>query len=273
MNEQTPPRGMRLAWMVGASLLALVVARNTSQAYDTYSGGSDGGCIDCHGDFRGSTSPKGTIFPSGQNHEMHRASTSMATACALCHSSPSRTPVFTGSSDGTANNLGLGCSGCHVGPGLRKHHVINGTTICYPCHDPSETSDPENVKPPYYGTVDTKVKNPGNTDRVANTNENWSVGDFLGLDNDGNNLYDAADFAITPYLLFSPAREGNNVRITWITAGGRRDTLQVSDHVNGTYTNLSPALSIPGTGRVTTNYVQVNGAMNATRFYRLYYTP
>ena len=61
----------------------------------------------------------------------------------------------------------------------------------------------ENVPPPYYGTVDTKVKNPGNTVLVANTNENWSIGDFLGLDNDGNNLYDAADFAITPYQVLS----------------------------------------------------------------------
>jgi hypothetical protein len=273
MNKRHSTSANRLALMIAASLLALAVARNTAQAYETYSGGSSGGCIDCHGDFRGSTSPRGTVFPLGQNHEMHRDSASMGTSCDLCHTSPDRTPVFLGSSNGTANNSGLGCTGCHVGPGLRKHHNINGTTVCYDCHDPSETSDPENVPPPYYGTVDTKVNNPGNTVPVANTNENWSIGDFIGLDNDGNNLYDAADFAITPYRISSAAREGNNIRITWITAGGRKDTVQVSGNVSGAYSDLSPVLTIPGIGQVTTNYLQVNGATNATQFYRLHYTP
>jgi hypothetical protein len=263
----TPSPVRRFAARIGASLFALAAACNTTQAYQDYSG-----CASCHGDFRGPTSPKGTIFPSGQNHEMHRASTSMATACDLCHTGTSRTPVFIGSSNGTTHNQGLGCTGCHVGPGLREHHNINGITECYDCHT-YETPVPESVFPPYYGTVDTKVNNPGNVDPVANTNENWSVGGFIGLDNDGNNLYDAADFAITPYRISSAAKEGTNIRITWITAGGRKDTVQVSDKVGGTYSNLSPALAIPGIGRVTTNYLQVNGATNATRFYRLHYTP
>jgi hypothetical protein len=267
MTGRTPSPLKRLAAPIGASLLALVATCNTSQAYEDYSG-----CASCHGDFRGSTSPRGTIFPSDNNHEMHRASTSMATACNLCHSGSSRTPVYIGSSDGTANNQGLGCVGCHVGPGLREHHNIKGVTGCYDCHTP-ETPVPENVPPPYYGTVDTKVNNPGNTVSVANTNENWSIGDFLGLDNDGNNLYDVADFAITPYRISSAAKEGNNIRITWITAGGRADSVQVSDIAGGTYSNLSPVFFIPGIGRVTTNYLQVNGATNTAQFYRLHYTP
>jgi hypothetical protein len=256
--------------MIGASLLALGADCNTSLAYDTYSAGCK--ATGCHGDFRGPTSPKGTVFPSSQNHEMHRASGSMATACNLCHTGSSRTPVYTGSSNGTANNPGLGCSGCHVGPGLREHHFNNGVTECYDCHT-YETPDPENVSPPYYGTADTKVKNPGNTVRAANTNENWSVGDFLGLDNDGNNLYDAADFAVSPYRILSATKEGKNVRITWLTAGGRKDVVQASAKAGGSYSNLSSALSIPGTGVVTTNYLELNGATNASRFYRLKYTP
>ena len=264
MNKRAPKITSRLILLIGASLLALAVSRNIGQAYDDYSG-----CANCHGSFLGSSSPKGTVFPSNSNHYMHTNSASMATACTLCHMTPGEVPVYTWQSGGTAHNPGLGCSGCHVGPGLRKHHNINGTTECYDCHDPNETSDPESVFPPYYGTVDTKVNNPGNVVPVANTNENWSIGDFLGLDNDGNNLYDAADFAITPFRISSAAREGNNIRITWITAGGRTNTVQVSDNVGGTYSNLSPALAIPGIGQVTTNYLQVNGASSAARFYRL----
>lgn len=267
MNKRTSTTAYRLTLILGAGLLALAVACNTAQAYSDYSG-----CSPCHGAFSGSTSPKGTVFPSNSNHEMHRASTSMNTACTLCHMTPGSLPVYTYQSGGTAHNTGLGCSGCHVGAGLRKHHNINGVTECYNCHDSTEVSDPENVPPPYYGTVDTKVNNPGNTVPVANTNENWSIGSFLGLDNDGNNLYDARDPAITPYRVSRAVKEGNNVRITWITAGGRTDRLQVSDKLGG-FSNLSPVLSIPGIGQITTNYLQVNGATNTTRFYRLLITP
>lgn len=258
----------RLGVFAGASLLIAALC-NTAQAYPDYSG-----CAGCHGDFRvSSTSPKGTVFPSGSNHEMHRATSSMATTCNLCHSGSSRTPVYTGSSNGTAGNQGLGCTGCHVASGLRAHHDANGITECYECHTP-ETPPAENVKPPYYGTLDTKVQNPANDVRAANTNENWSVGDFLGLDNDGNNLYDAADFSCGPYKILSVKAEGNNLRVTWQTAGGRRDVVQVSGKIAGNYTNLSSPLAIPGTGIVTTNYLELGGATNRpARFYRLKYTP
>jgi hypothetical protein len=269
MNKRISTTTSRLTCMIAAGLLALGAACNTSQAYETYSDG----CNACHGDFRGATSPKGTVFPSSQNHEMHRASTSMASACNLCHTGASRTPVYIGSSTGTANNQGLGCSGCHVGPGLREHHNNNGITVCYDCHT-YETPVPENVSPPYYGTADTKVKNPGNTLLAANTNENWSVGDFLGLDNDGNNLYDAADLAITPYRFLSVKPEGNNIRVAWQTAGGRKDAIQASGVVNGLYSNVSSAITIPGLGVVTTNYVDIGALTNRPRrFYRVTFVP
>ena len=258
-NKLPQPRAL------GLTLIMLLpgVACHCAFGYADYSG-----CKTCHGDFLGSTSPKGTVFPSSQNHEMHRASTSMATACNLCHTGASRVPVYTGSSNGTANNAGLGCSGCHVGSGLRAHHVINGVIECLDCH-PAEVPPAENVKPPYYGTADTKVNNPGNPVRVANTNENWSIGDFLGLDNDGNNLYDLADYAVGPTPLLTAAREGNHVRVTWQTAGGRTETLQAAGKPDGPFTNVSPALQISGVGLVTTNYLEVGGATNGSRFYRL----
>jgi len=248
------------------AVLAIVLAAGFSQSAFGYADYS--GCKACHGDFRGPTSPKGTTFPSGQNHEMHRASTSMATACNLCHSGSSRLPVYTGSSNGTANNPGLGCTGCHVASGLRAHHVINGVIECLDCHS-AEVPPPENVSPPYYGTADTRVKNPGNPVQVANTNENWSIGNFLGLDNDGNNLYDLADYAVGPIPRLGAVREGANVRITWQTAGGRTETLQGAGSPSGPFTNVSPALVIPGVGLVTTNFLHIGGGTNGSRFYRL----
>ena len=254
----------RTAILAISSLLLAILGTQPSQAYEDY-----GGCATCHGDFRGSTSTKGTVFPGNNNHDMHRNVANMATACNLCHSGSSRVPTFIGTSTGTANNVGIGCSGCHEPAGLRKHHKVNGTD-CYDCHDPLETPLTENTKPPYYGTADTKVKNPANTVLTANTNENWSVGDFLGLDNDGNNLYDLADYAVGPYQLLSATREGNNMRITWLTAGGRTNTVQAAGAATGTYTNRSAVLTIPGVGLVTTNYLDIGGATNKTRFYRLH---
>jgi hypothetical protein len=260
-------------WQRGADhkrtllLLALLVfgGLNSTQAYEDY-----GGCKTCHGDFRGPTSTKGTVFPNNNNHDMHRNAANMATACNLCHTgtSDTRVPTFIGTSNGTANNSGLGCTGCHVSAGLRAHHLNNGVAECLDCHE-AEAAPAENVKPPYYGTPDTKASNPGNTVQVANTNENWSVGDFLGLDNDGNNLYDVTDYAIGPYRILSVSPEGSNIRITWLTAGGRTNTVQAAAAVNATYSDLGASLVIPGVGLVTTNYLDVGGATNLSRFYRM----
>ena len=274
MNKQTSATTNRLTLMIGASLLALAAACNTSQAYERY----NSGCQTCHGAFTDSTSPQGTVFPSGDKHRMHRNSANMGTACDLCHRSDDNDNPFIKSSNGIGTVPGLGCTGCHVGSGLRKHHATTGTLACYSggagCHGTGpETPPAENVSPPYYGTAYTKANNPGNTVQAANTNENWSVGDFIGLDNDGNNLYDAADFAITPYQILRAAKEGNNVRITWLTAGGRTDAVQASVNVAGSYSNVSSALAIPGVGVVTTNYLDVNGATNSSRFYRLRFMP
>jgi hypothetical protein len=127
--------------------------------------------------------------------------------------------------------------------------------------------------PPYYGTADTKVNNPSNLVPVANTNENWSIGDFFGLDNDGNNFYDAADFACNPYQMVSLAKEGNDIRITWRTAGGRADIIEGSVNPTGVYASVSAALPILGVGVVTTNYLQVGGATNTAYFYRVKFAP
>lgn len=281
MNKRTSTTANRFTLMIAASLLGLAAACNTSQAYQRY----NSGCQNCHGAFTGNTSPQGTAFPSGDKHRMHRNSANMGTSCVLCHTTGDGDDPYIGSSDGVtggANPItGMGCSGCHVGSGLRRHHAATGTTACYGsatgCHGTvPETAPAENVFPYYYGkTTYTKCNNPGNTALVSNTNENWSVGDFIGLDNDGNNLYDVADFAIGGrYQILSTTKEGNNVRITWQTAGGRRDVLQVSGVANGSYSNLSSTISNAGVGMLTTNYLDV-GALTSKpqRYYRVANVP
>jgi hypothetical protein len=261
--------------LAALALLALNVA---SFAYSRYRNPSTdaGWCSGCHGDFTGSTSPKNTEFPSGDKHEMHRAGTSMATACNLCHTSGDGRNPYTYTSTGTANNRGLGCAGCHVGPGLRRHHAASGVTTCYTCHtnDATITVSGESTAPPYYGTADTRANNPCNKVAAANTNENWSIGDFLGLDNDGNNVYDALDPACTPYRIVQVAPTNTNVRVTWETAGGRTDVLQASGTVTGAFVDVSSPINITGTGLKTNTYVEVGGGTNQpTRFYRLRMIP
>ncbi len=265
MKSRTHGHRTHLCAGLNVSLLIASLAVGHALAYEEYTD-----CKSCHGDFLGSTSMKGTVFPNDSNHEMHRNSESMATACVLCHTgdSSTRVPVFTGSSTGSSNNQGLGCTGCHAAEGLRAHHAANGISECADCHTDGP-APPEYVKPPYYGTPDTRVDNPGNTVLAANTNENWSVGDFLGLDNDGNNLYDLADYAIGEFRLLGVNREGDNLRITWLTAGGRTDALQTAATVSGIFSDLNPPVPIPGVGVVTTHQLEVGGATNLARFYRL----
>jgi hypothetical protein len=254
-------------------LLCLLGSTTNSPAFARYRDPvtGSGNCSDCHGSFTDSTSPKGTVFPSNSKHEMHRATTSMDTACNLCHSTSDNRNPYIYTSTGAASNAGLGCSGCHVAAGLRAHHAANGVDVCGDCHVP-EAPEPENVKPPYYGTGFTKVDHPDNLISRANTNENWSVGDFIGLDNDGNNLYDAADFACGPYRILSATVEGGNVRITWLTAGGRKDAVQAADSPSGPYTNIAAPVAIPGVGIVTTNRVDI-ASTNRSRFYHISYQP
>ncbi len=135
----------------------------------------------------------------------------MDTECNLCHTSGDQRNPYIGSSNGTNDNIGYGCVGCHgrledagndelsagLGAGLRQHHTNSGVTECQDCHwdaDPANyTPVGEDVLPPYYGTVDTLADDPCNPIAQANINENWTLGDFEGLDNDGDLLYDTDD--------------------------------------------------------------------------------
>lgn len=163
-------------------LAALVAWTPDSEAYNRY----NDGCQNCHGAFTDGESPLGTTFPGDDKHQMHRSSGNMNTECDLCHTSGDGRNPYIGSSDGTASNLGLGCTGCHEALGLRAHHG----SFCASCHQNDPAPPTEDVIPPYYGTVDTNADFPCNSDE--NTSEDWT-GDGIGLDNDGDGLYDMDD--------------------------------------------------------------------------------
>ena len=126
----------------------------------------------------------------------------MGSVCFLCHRNDDNWNPYIGSSNGTAHNPPVGCNGCHgrdngaergiTGAGLRAHHALAGVNECAICHDQDPTPLPENIVPAYYGSPDTDVTDPCNT--APDNLENWSIGDALGLDNDGDGSFDEDDF-------------------------------------------------------------------------------
>lgn len=201
--------------MAGLAVALVVLWTTDAAAYPRY----NNGCQNCHGAFTDDVSPQNNTFAGNKpsKHEMHRHKDQMATECGLCHTSGDGKDPFLGSSDGSGGLVGVGCSGCHGreqdagndlgggtalsegrGAGLRQHHTKAGWNTCAGCHwdaDPANyTPVGEDVVPSYYGsTADTLADNPLNDVAQFQINENWTVGDFVGLDNDGDQVYDAAD--------------------------------------------------------------------------------
>jgi hypothetical protein len=200
------------------SFFVLFLLTPDSDAYTRY----NDGCVNCHGAFTDGTSPKGSSFVNNHKMDMHRDSQFMQSSCNLCHSGGAKANPYIASSRGTSDNPGLGCTGCHgreedagndsasagLGAGLRQHHwnanrIIEtpggpvSTHVCGDCHtdaDPANyTPVGEHVKPRFYGTADTNVDGPCNPVAQQNINENWTLNDFEGLDNDGDGLYDTND--------------------------------------------------------------------------------
>jgi hypothetical protein len=141
----------------------------------------------------------------------------MNTECDLCHTAGDQKNPFIGSSNGTNDNPGLGCVGCHgraedagndslsagLGAGLRQHHQNSGVGTCLGCHTDSDpqsyTPVGEDVLPTYYGTVDTNADDSCNPIAAGKTNENWSNDtDYIGIDNDGDLDYDTDDVVDCP---------------------------------------------------------------------------
>jgi hypothetical protein len=140
--------------------------------------------------------------------------------CNTCHSSGPPFPVLLGSSAGGIGLDPVACSGCHgraedgtgtgsegYGAGLRQHHWRNGVQGCGADNCHSDDSNPavftpvqEDFLPPYYADSDTNhpliPADPCNL-QADGFPEDYAASN-LGLDNDGDDLYDVDDVIECP---------------------------------------------------------------------------
>ena len=195
-----------ITYLALISLFVLAVMVPIAGAYDTYTD-----CADCHGRFQSShlqfacSSQGRESCMARHSLALHNGHANAPTStppgmlngnCNACHYGASRIPVYTNLSSGTAP-FNQSCSGCHDGPGLRAHHVNAGADTCYDCHsDPAPTA--ENILRPVYTAA---FGTTSGTTQVNNTCSPTAAGfegrlkdvASLGLDNDGNLLYDQND--------------------------------------------------------------------------------
>jgi len=190
--------------------------------HDQYSiGGDDTNCRACHGDFRAPTytsSVDGGSWLQGL-HVTH-LSVMLSNDCNTCHSAGPPFPVLLGSSVGGTGLDAIGCSGCHgraedgtgsgsegYGAGLRQHHWRSGIESCGDAGCHVDDSDPslfitvgEDFLPPYYS--DSDASHPMMPADPCNLAADGFLEDYasstLGLDNDGDDLYDEDDLIDCP---------------------------------------------------------------------------
>lgn len=196
--------------VVAVTGIGLLSGVHWSEAYDTYSQNGDAtNCGACHGDFRAapytSLRPGEGVWPDSA-HNVHRYDM-LDSDCGTCHGGASRFPVRTDSSTGGSGFPAIGCLGCHgrnegtgdSGAGLRQHHYRAGQTVCVSCHLDSNPANAtpvgENIAPAYYFTPD--ATHPNKPTDACNPGPAYPEGRYaaatLGLDNDGDGVYDTND--------------------------------------------------------------------------------
>jgi hypothetical protein len=67
-----------------------------------------------------------------------------------------------------------------------------------------------------------------------------------------------------------PQRQGNDILLTWTTAGGKTNVVQWADDLApDNFADLGAPLVLAGQGDATTNRLDPGGATNKLRFYRI----
>jgi hypothetical protein len=207
-------RGIAVAFL--GAICALLAWPRSGTAFTQYSlnGGDATNCASCHGDFRATAY---VSLADGQNwgnlHNLHRTSM-LSGDCASCHGADDL-PVILDASDGGNGLSPIGCVGCHgraednvaanpeigagrsgYGAGLRQQHQNAGVTSCSNCHldaNPANyTPVGENVLPTYYANPGTGHPAMPSESCNGDGSENFA-GATQGLDNDGDDVYDASD--------------------------------------------------------------------------------
>ena len=128
-------------------------------------------------------------------------------------------------------------------------------------------------------------------DPLSSTGSNGSDGDpdgdgysnlqeYLAGSDPQNPLSTPVQIVAPPFQITSVVQSGNNIVLTWNTAGGLTNQVQVtSGGTGGSYSttgfaNLGPQLLIGGSGLITTNYTDAGGATNKpARYYRVRLVP
>lgn len=215
LEDRRSQRPQRLGLLV--ALLPLSLAA-TAQAFDQYSENRDAtNCRECHGDFRSSpyTSLVDGMSWGDGLHDVHRNGM-LDGDCDTCHAlGGGNFPVMIGSSAGGIGLDPISCAGCHgraedadpmgtgsqgYGAGLRQHHWRAGVQTCGQAGCHVNDSDPalftpvgEQVSPPYYASpAGNDMDHPNIPSDPCNTGgvgEDYAAS-TLGLDNDGDDLYD-----------------------------------------------------------------------------------
>jgi len=188
-------------------VLWLGLASTENAAYPTY----DTGCEGCHGIFetgnyisKSDSQAWGTDLMSGHMIRF------IPGGCDVCHQSGPKGTVVLDNSTGEGGLAAIGCVGCHgrdegsgpTGSGLRQHHWNSGITECGDASCHPDDSDPnlfttvgENVLPEYYanpGVFSTTIpSDPCN--RGPEYKEDILGMAGVGLDNDGDGVYDESD--------------------------------------------------------------------------------
>ncbi|HUJ10249.1 MAG TPA: NPCBM/NEW2 domain-containing protein [Verrucomicrobiae bacterium] len=76
------------------------------------------------------------------------------------------------------------------------------------------------------------------------------------------------------FQITSIAQEGEDVRIVWLTVGGRTNMVQAASAISSDYSNASSNIIIAGSGDTSTNFLDTGAATNLPgRFYRVRLVP
>ena len=119
-------------------------------------------------------------------------------------------------------------------------------------------------------------------------NDDWEVTYFghIGVDPnadpDGDGFSNAQEYQLgtspvdanSTLKITSIVVTGDDVAVTWSTAGGHTNIVQEAPDPSGNYSNISLNIVIPGTVDTSTNYLDPGAATNGpTRFYRIKLVP
>jgi len=207
-----------------AAIAILVIGVGPAVAYEKYSEDRDAtNCRACHGDFRDNNY---ISLSDGENwgdlHDLHR-NTMLDGDCDTCHQSGGFFPVMIDDSAGGDGFESVGCIGCHGvdpdpgnpndfwGAGLRLHHTNSGVNTCVGCHDNDPVPPTEDILPSYYFTPD--ANHPDKPTDPCNPSPGLPedfAGLTMGLDNDGDDLYDEADPDCASSLIFADGFESGD---------------------------------------------------------------